>query len=291
MSLKLYIKRVLRFLVYGIPEKHVTAQISVLAKSDMLKGKTALITGGTSGIGYAISKAFLIAGANVIITGRTDERIKKTCEQLKGITFSPSQRVYGLQLDNCNIPSLKGKFDSIFNWEGITKLDILVNNAGILGGEFNNVTEEEFDKIVDTNLKGTFFLSKLVGQYYKDNNIEGNILNIASSSSLRPATSAYTISKWGIRGLTLGLAKILAPYGVTVNGLAPGPTATPMLSKDENSDIALANSPIGRYVIPDEIADMAVFLVSSMGKTIVGDVIYMTGGAGLITFDDIQYSF
>ena len=76
-----------------------------------------------------------------------------------------------------------------------------------------------------------------------------------------------------------------------MNGLAPGPTATPMLSKDENSDIALANSPIGRYVIPDEIANMAVFLVSSMGKTIVGDVIYMTGGAGLITFDDIQYSF
>lgn len=95
----------------------------------------------------------------------------------------------------------------------------------------------------------------------------------------------------GIRGLTLGLAKSLAPYGITVNGIAPGPTATPMLLEDSQSNITNNSNPIGRYVLPEEIANMAVVLVSSMGRTIVGDMIYMTGGAGIITYDDINYSF
>ena len=79
--------------------------------------------------------------------------------------------------------------------------------------------------------KGVFFLSQMLGKYFVTNNIKGNILNIASASCIRPADSAYTVSKWGIRGLTLGLAKTLAKYGITVNGIAPGPTATPMMIK------------------------------------------------------------
>ena len=82
-------------------------------------------------------------------------------------------------------------------------------------------------------LKGCVFFISNNGRYMRDNHIKGNILNIASSSSLRPATSAYTLTKWGTRGLTLGLAKVLAPYGITVNGIAPGPTATPMLGKEK----------------------------------------------------------
>lgn len=104
------------------------------------------------------------------------------------------------------------------------------------------------------------------------NQIKGNILNIASSSSLRPANSAYTISKWGIRGLTSGLAKSLAPYGITVNGVAPGPTATPMLLKEDIHNISHPNLPAGRYVLPEEIANMALFLVSDMGRMVVGDM-------------------
>lgn len=173
----------------------------------------------------------------------------------------------------------------------VTVLHILVNNAGVLGASLPTATEEEFDKVIDTNLKGVFFLSQLFGNYLKVNKIEGNILNIASSSSLRPAASAYTLSKWGVRGLTLGLAKSLAPYGVTVNGIAPGPTATPMLLKDDLENITNNGNPIGRYAMPEEIANMAVILVSAMGKTIIGDIVYMTGGAGTITFDDMPYSF
>ena len=144
---------------------------------------------------------------------------------------------------------------------------------------------------MDTNLKGTFFLSQLFGKYLVKNKIKGNILNIASASSLRPADSAYTLSKWGLRGLTLGLAKSLSKYGITVNGIAPGPTATPMMLKNEQSNMYLKRIPLGRYIMPEEIANMAVILTSNFGKSIIGDIIYMTGGAGNLTYDDVQYTF
>ena len=135
-------------------------------------------------------------------------------------------------------------------------------------------------------------MSKSVAKLWKENDIKGNILNIGSSSSIRPATSVYSMTKWSILGLTKGLAKILSPYGITVNGIAPGPTATPMLMKKRvKENIELPNSPLKRYIVPIEIANMAVFLVSEMGRSIIGDMIFMTGGAGIITYDDIKVIF
>ena len=92
-----------------------------------------------------------------------------------------------------------------------------------------------------------------------------------------------------MRGYTLGLAKTLIKHGIVVNGLAPGPTATPMLIKNENPNLSLPNNPSGRYALPEEIANMAVVLTSGIGRMIVGDIVYITGGAGVITFDDINY--
>lgn len=134
-------------------------------------------------------------------------------------------------------------------------------------------------------------MAQLIAEYMKENSIKGNILNIGSSSSLRPATSAYTITKWGIWGFTIGLARLLAPHGVTVNGIAPGPTATPMMMKNNEKNMAKPNSLIKRWILPEEIANMAVFLVSDMGKSIVGDIVYMTGGAGNVSNEDISYNF
>ena len=93
----------------------------------------------------------------------------------------------------------------------------------------------------------------------------------------------YAISKWGITGLTKGLADILIPYGITVNAIAPGPTATAMLGKDTESDISHDTSPIGRYATPQEIANLALYMVSDMGNLIVGDTFYITGGSGTIS--------
>lgn len=288
MSVKKYVKRVGRYLLKGLPVNHITTNIVTIAPNELLKGRKALITGGTSGIGYAIASAFLRSGASVTITGRTEHKLDDSIKKLAEENPSAKDRISFVVMDNKEVGSFKTLFDS---HPILKETDILVNNAGVLGGDISIATEEYYDSILDTNLKGTFFLSQLVARNMKERGIRGNILNIASSSSLRPATSAYTISKWGIRGLTLGLAKVLAPYGITVNGLAPGPTATPMLIKGEITEITHDDLPVGRYAMPEEIANMAVVLTSGMGRMVIGDIVYMTGGAGLITLDDTYYQF
>ena len=274
-----------------VPEKRTIANVVSIDFNHLLKGRTALITGGTSGIGYSIAMAFVKSGADVIITGRNQERIDNAVKSINSLldgNYMMCGGVKGISLDNADITSFEEKLKDVLSLTVNGKLDILVNNAGLLGGNIDTTTLEEYDAVLNTNLRGTFFLSKVIGKYMVDNKINGNILNIASSSSLRPAISAYTLSKWGIRGLTLGLAKMLSPYGITVNGLAPGPTATPMLHTDQNN-ITLEANPMGRFAMPEEIANMAVVLCSGIGKMVVGDIVYMTGGAGLLTYEDVNY--
>lgn len=285
-KLKTYCKRAWRYITLGQPIVNITSRIVVLPSSELLKGRTALITGGTSGIGSAIVKAFLEAGANVVLTSRSQKRADEVVEILR-LNY-PNQIVLGCEMDNANVDSMPMQIDNILSQLHSGKIDILVNNAGLGGGMWGDTDEKEYDAIMDTNLKGAFFLSDIIVKHMQKNHIQGNILNICSSSSIRPANSAYCLSKWGLRGLTEGMAKTLIRDGIVVNGIAPGPTATPMLNSD-GVNLMRPNSPIGRLIMPEEIANMAVMLTSDMGRTIVGDVIYMTGGAGTITLDDIAY--
>lgn len=253
-------------------------------QSQMLEGRTALVTGGSSGIGYAIAKSFLQSGAAVIITGRNKSKLDSTVEDLKKYGS-----IHSIVFNISDVSNIESQFKAAVELAG--SIDILVNNAGVNSGlKFGKVTEDDYDTVMDTNLKGAFFLSQVAAVYMKDAQIKGNILMVGSSSGLRPAVTPYTLSKWGIRGLTIGLAKTLAPYGIIVNGIAPGPTATPMLIKDPDKGIALNNSPVGRYSDAQEIANTAVFLVSAAGRMIVGDMVYITGGSGIITYDDIKYT-
>lgn len=290
MGLKQYIKRGVKFILHGVPERKVYAQVSYLAPSELLKGRTALVTGGTSGIGYEVAKAYINAGARVVITGRNEEKVKKACEAIDK-EVSRKGNIFGIVMNNTDVKSMPSKLQDIERVLGTGHIDILVNNAGVVGGEVKDCTEELYNTILDTNLKGTFFLSKLVARYWVDNQIEGNILMMGSSSSLRPATSAYSLTKNALYGFTKGLAKVLAPHGITVNGLAPGPTATPMTMPNGVRDEISFPNPLGRFVMPGEIANMAVFLVSNMGRSIIGDMVFMTGGSGIVTFDDVKYSF
>lgn len=290
MGLKQYIKRGVKFILHGVPERKVYAQVSYLAPSELLKGRTALVTGGTSGIGYEVAKAYINAGARVVITGRNEEKVKKACEAIDK-EVPRKGNIFGIVMNNTDVKSMPSKLQDIERVLGTGHIDILVNNAGVVGGEVKDCTEELYNTILDTNLKGTFFLSKLVARYWVDNQIEGNILMMGSSSSLRPATSAYTLTKNALYGFTKGLAKVLAPHDITVNGLAPGPTATPMTMPNGVRDEISFPNPLGRFVMPGEIANMAVFLVSNMGRSIIGDMVFMTGGSGIVTFDDVKYSF
>lgn len=286
-----FIKRLFRIVN---PPPVINCDIKLVHSQHLLSGRCALITGGTSGIGYSIAKSFLLAGSTVIITGRNYEKLNLAISQLKMIADDDS-KVMGYILDSAAPETFEKAFNQMKEMvegvEGLHNIDILVNNAGVNAPRMPNATIDDYNMVMDTNLRGAFFLSQLFGKYMVSQNIKGNILNIASASSLRPADSAYTLSKWGLRGLTLGMAKSLGNYGITVNGIAPGPTATPMMKKNGDTNMSHDRIPLGRYVTPEEIAAMAVMLVSDMGRSVMGDLVYMTGGAGILTYDDVKYSF
>ena len=288
MSIKKKLLNILTKTLQGRPII-TKANVTTYAPNHLLENRCAIVTGGTSGIGYAIAEAFLKAGAIVIITGRGQSKISKALQEL-----NKYGTVYGYVLNNQDVSTFESALDEILQLlpEASRKIDILVNNAGVgIGNAYPNTAEEDYNTVLNTNLKGTYFLSQTFGKYLVKNNIKGNILNIESSSSLRFGNTPYVLSKWGVRSLTLGLAKTLAPFGITVNAIAPGPTATPMLNVSANENITHEKSPLGRYILPEEIANGAVFLVSDMGRAILGDTIYMTGGAGLLTQDDVPYNF
>lgn len=289
MNVKSKIKSILSYLLHGEPDVYM-ANIATLSTNELLKNRCAIVTGGTSGIGLAITQAFLKAGATVIITGRDQERLDEVVSSI-----NMPNRLFALVIDNTSVCSIEKGFkaaQSIVEKNKIGVIDILVNNAGVNGGHLPNAKEEDYDKVMNTNLKGVFFFSQIVGKYMVEKKVRGNILNVASSSSLRPAVSAYTISKWGIRGLTMGLARSLSKYGITVNGVAPGQTLTPMMMKDIDAtkNLIKPEIPLGRWILPEEIANGALFLVSDMGRSVVGDILYMTGGAGLLSFEDVDYN-
>lgn len=168
----------------------------------------------------------------------------------------------------------------------VTDFDILVNNAGYVGGgSFGSTSESEYDAVLDTNLKGAYFLSQEVSKRWKANGTHGNILNVCSASSLRPGTSPYILSKWGMRSLTVGMAKQLIKHGIVVNGIAPGVTNTEHFTHGEEN-VSKPSNPSGRMVTKEEIANMATILVSPLCRMVVGDILYMTGGGGIVTIDD-----
>lgn len=280
--------RIRNILTINVEEK-VVANIVSLPPNEYLKNRIAIVTGGTGGIGKAIAIAFANAGADVVITSRNYSKVLSVAEEINNA--SPSGKIYGYELDVTETKGLKKKIAEIEELVGKRTISILVNNAGIDGGSFRNTTEDVYDKVMETNLKGAFFMSQVFADYVISRNIKANILNIVSSSGIRPAVSPYMLSKWGLRGLTEGLARILAPKGIIVNGIAPGPTATAMQPSTKDGDISWPLNLLGRMAVPEEIANMAVFLVSNMGQTIIGDIIYMSGGGGIITNEDYNYKY
>lgn len=251
-------------------------------KGDLLKNKVCLISGGGSGIGKAISSAFIENGARVIITGRNEDKLKSVCQML-------GENAFYSVMDISDAQTIERSFASICDQNDFP-INVLVNCAGVNNfTRFGEISEQEFDDVIETNLKGTFFLSQTVTNYMIRNGIQGNVLNVGSTSSFNPVNRPYGMSKWGIRGLTLGMAKSLIQHGIVVNGIAPGPTATAMLMKNGSSDLRNDAIPAGRYITPEEVANLSVFLCSPMGRMIVGEMICVSGGCGVITFDYKSY--
>ena len=270
-------KKTIKKIIATLKKKELFAVPTPVNTTELLKGKVALITGGSGGIGKAIAKSFLRNGCQVIIAGTSQEKLNAVRKEI-GEDTDLQSIVINLN-DIKHLPAKVEEASQIFG-----RIDILVNSAGInVRKNFMEIDEADYDHVMNVNVKGAFFMSQAIAEYMIKNHIKGHILNISSSAALRPANSPYQISKWAIKGFTIGLADKLLPHGIIVNAIAPGPVATEMLGKSENESIYKMRQPSGRYAIPSEIAEMAVMLVSDMGQLVVGDTLYMTGGSGILT--------
>lgn len=276
MSFKSKIKGFINYYYSKKNEKNmVPVEIPTLS-SNLLEGKIALIIGGTGGIGRGIAQSFIEAGAKVIISGTNENKInsyiKGFGEQAKGIVI--------------NIREV-GSFDNRILEAALlfeeNRIDILVNCAGVHGDQsFGNVSEETYDAVMDTNLKGMFFMTQSMGNYMKKNSIKGHILNVSSAAALKPGFTPYEISKNGVRALTLGASAELIQYGIVVNAIGPGPVATAMLGRKETDTLYTDCVPAGRFATPKEIGQLATIMVSDMCNLVIGDTFYISGGSGTI---------
>ncbi|MBQ9556324.1 MAG: SDR family oxidoreductase [Muribaculaceae bacterium] len=258
---------------YSLKNKKTAVLINDVDFGHILEGKEAIITGGTSGIGLAIAKKMIACGASVTIIGRNAEKAKTVAEEI---------RSRYLVLDLTDTSDMIKKVSQYISH---LKVDILVNSAGVLDKEnWLEKTPENYDLVMNTNLKATYFMCQTIAKHMIENKIQGHILNVSSSSSMRPSWGPYQLSKRALNGLTLGFAQRLAPNGITVNGLAPGVTMTPMASTfvKDTDNLAYYN-PLRRAETPEEIANLAVFLTSNLGSSIVGDTVMITGGSGILS--------
>ncbi len=243
----------------------------------MLKGKTAIITGGSRGIGAAIAKKLAQLGCDIaIVYAGSTEAASALCEHCRNEYHVKS---IAYQCDVADFDAVKELIAKIK--EDFDNIDILVNNAGInRDGLIARMKEEDFDRVIDTNLKGTFnMIRHCSGIFIK--NRSGRIVNISSAAGIigNAGQTNYSASKAGIIGLTKSVARELAPRGITCNAIAPGFVATDM-TKDLIADEKVkAMIPLGRVGSAEEIAEAAAFLINA--DYITGEILRVDGGVAM----------
>lgn len=241
-----------------------------------LEGKLAMVTGGATGIGFAITKSLISSGAQVVITGRREQFLRESCKKL-------GNKASYLVNDIADLPSIPFIVEKIESTIGA--IDILVNNAGI--NELKpalEVSDQDFKEILDTNLNGLFALTREVAKYMVERK-QGSIIMITSMTAIYGLTDVapYAASKSAVLGLTRSLASDLSPFGIRINAIAPGFIETPMhveaLKKfPEKGEKILNRTPIRRFGLPEDIGNTAVFLASEASAFITGVQIPVDGG-------------
>ncbi len=243
----------------------------------MLKGKVAVVTGGTRGIGYSIVKKYLENGAKVVLFGSRQETVDKALSSLKA--ENGNWEVEGMHPALTNAKEVEKAINEIKEKYG--RIDILVNNAGISQSTpLCDYTPEEFDKAIDLNVKALFYAILPTAKIMKEQG-GGCIINTSSMVSLIGQTSGvgYPTSKFAVNGLTISLARELGKDHIRVNAVAPGVTRTDMVASlpDEVVKRISMQIPIGRPGEPEEVADAFLFLASDMASYISGEILSVDG--------------
>lgn len=251
--------------------------IQLIQAINQMQNKTAIVTGGGSGIGLAIAEKFVQNHIRTIIIGRDDQKLSKAKERFGNLCI---QQCCDLS-DLASIPKLVQNIIDEFG-----QIDILVNNAGInMKKEFSEVTDDDFQRIMLTNVSSVFSLSREVVKCMLEKQVKGSIINISSMASQYgiPKVIAYTASKSAIEGMTRAMASELSPRGIRINCIAPGFIATEMSAKALDSDPerkakAMGRTPMGYLGKPSDVADAALFLASDASAYITGTVLPVDGG-------------
>lgn len=248
--------------------------------SGRLAGKVAIVTGSGSGIGQAIAERLAQEGANLVVdfrdhVGQAEETVAKI-EAAGGKSIMVKADVAD-PADRANLVNQA--------WLQLGSCDILVNNAGIeRRAAFVDVTVEDYDAVLNVNLKGAFFLAQAFVRRLADAKKPGRIINISSvhEDMVFPNFSTYCLSKGGMRMMMRNLAVELGPLGITVNNIAPGAIVTPinttLLADKPKLDALLQNIPLGRMGKPEEVAGVAAFLASDDGAYVTGSTYFIDGG-------------
>jgi NAD(P)-dependent dehydrogenase (short-subunit alcohol dehydrogenase family) len=243
-----------------------------------LAGKVALVTGAQQGIGKAIALAYGREGASVVINYLDNQA---AAEEIASQIRTLGQRAVPMAGDVSQAADIRHMVEA---GESLGGIDILVNNAGIFPRvEFLDMTEAQWDEVLNVNLKGTFLCTQAVAQKLVERGRAGAVINLASSAAFRssPRGVHYVASKAGIVGVTRATALELAPYRVRVNAIAPGTTDTAQPRygmSEEELQAAGRQVPLGRMGTPEDVADLAVFLASEEARHITGQTLHVNGG-------------
>ena len=263
MSIKSRLKHIVSFLMHGDP-KPVYANISYLSPNETLREKKVVITGGGRGLGFSMAKKFVAEGAEVLIAGRNIKVLEESAKKLE---------CKYLQLDVSN-PS---EFDAFMDKaeELLGGLNVLVNNAGISLHEntFFDVTPETFDKQVDTNFKGAFFLTQTFIRHIKNTDTKACVLFVSSETGDTMDFRPYGFTKAAINSMVQGLAYLFAKERIRVKAVAPGITASDMTGLSTEGDISYRGNISGRVYMPEEVAEVAAFLISDAAGCVSGQII------------------
>ena len=275
MTIRSSIKRVLSSLLNGAPT-NVTANVFYLHPNNLLLGKKIIVTGGSRGLGYAMAKKFTEEGADVLITGRNEDTLLKSANEI-GCIY--------LKLDMQDVDA----FDDFIKKadEKLHGIDILFNNAGLSLHEktFLSVESKMFDDQFNTNLKGPFFLTQSYIRLCQDNNREGikKIIFTSSETGMTVDERPYGLSKAALNSLIQGIACRYVKDGFRINGIAPGITASEMTGFAPSGNLYLDINPTNRVYLPEEIAEIACFLCTDASNIINGQIIYCNEGRTINT--------